>query len=84
MTVPHFLQDCVTHQNLKAAAWPADTPMKENILDSCEVYSAPYTFSRPLEFLSQCSMKKMWASFSLFDIATKQFTTKAINIYQND
>ena len=39
MTVEHFLQDCQTHQKLRAETWPADTPVREKIYDPVEVSS---------------------------------------------
>ena len=31
LTLEHFLQDCQTHQILRAETWPADTPVREKI-----------------------------------------------------
>ena len=36
MTVERFLQDCQTHQNLRAEPWPADTPVREKIYGPVE------------------------------------------------
>ena len=36
MTVEHLLQDCPTHQNLRAKTWPADQPLREKLYGSLE------------------------------------------------
>ena len=36
MTVEHVLQDCQTHQNVRAEAWPADTLVREKVYGPVE------------------------------------------------
>ncbi|KAK7109859.1 hypothetical protein V1264_010915 [Littorina saxatilis] len=46
MTVEHFLQDCPTHQNLRAETWPADTPMRDKLYGPMESLRRTAAFIR--------------------------------------
>ncbi|XP_070180464.1 uncharacterized protein [Littorina saxatilis] len=46
MTVQHFLQDCPTHQNLRAETWPADTPMRDKLYGPMESLRRTAAFIR--------------------------------------
>ena len=47
MTVEHFLQDCQTHQNLRAETWYADTPVREKIYGPVGGEPPAYSSVRP-------------------------------------
>ena len=58
MTVERFLQDCQTHQNLRAEPWPADTPAREKIYGPVENLQHTAAYVRATEFLSERTKKK--------------------------
>ena len=60
MIVEHFLQDCQTHQNLRAETWPADTPVREKIYGPMRTSSVQQHTSELPEFLSERTTKKKY------------------------